>query len=200
MCIRHCTFVRQYLYKFHCSLYNFSQIKYFYVFLKDNELYYIVGGVQKKVVLTVEEIGEILHHHHSNAMGGHSGVNATLNKISNHYYWNGMKEDVQEYVCLYRYICYFYNIYQFAIHPEMHAVILLCETPRKFTYNCYNLRCFACKPHKVITKTADASSRMKNRIMFSCQIIQECDCIPKRFEIDIYRILKSDWSAGNCIN
>ena len=152
MCIRHCTFVRQYLYKFHCSLYNFSQIKYFYVFLKDNELYYIVGGVQKKVVLTVEEIGEILHHHHSNAMGGHSGVNATLNKISNHYYWNGMKEDVQEYVCLYRYICYFYNIYQFAIHPEMHAVILLCETPRKFTYNCYNLRCLPANHIKLLPK------------------------------------------------
>jgi hypothetical protein len=33
-------------------------------------------------------------------MGGHSGVNATLNKISNYYCWNGMKEDVQEYVSL----------------------------------------------------------------------------------------------------
>jgi hypothetical protein len=32
--------------------------------------------------------------------GGHSGVNATLNKISNYYCWNGMKEDVQEYVSL----------------------------------------------------------------------------------------------------
>ena len=31
---------------------------------------------------------------------GHSGVNATLNKISAYYCWNGMKEDVQEYVSL----------------------------------------------------------------------------------------------------
>ena len=34
----------------------------------------------------------------SEAMGGHSRVNATLNKISNYYYWNGMKDDIQEYV------------------------------------------------------------------------------------------------------
>jgi hypothetical protein len=30
-------------------------------------------------------------------MGGHSGINATLSKMSNFYCWNGMKEDVQEY-------------------------------------------------------------------------------------------------------
>jgi hypothetical protein len=71
-------------------------------YISDNELHYTGGkvGIQKKVVLTLEEIAEILHHRHSNAMGGHSGVNATLNKISNYYCWNGMKEDVQEYVSL----------------------------------------------------------------------------------------------------
>ena len=31
-------------------------------------------------------------------MGGHSGINNTLSKISNFYVWNGMKEDVVEYV------------------------------------------------------------------------------------------------------
>jgi hypothetical protein len=66
----------------------------------DNELYYTAGkeGVKKKVVFSIEEISEILQHHHSDAMGGHSGVNATLNKVSAHYLWNGMKEDIQEYV------------------------------------------------------------------------------------------------------
>ena len=71
-------------------------------YISDNELHYTGGkvGIQKKVVLTLEEIAEILHHRHSNAMGGHSGVNATLNKISNYYCWNRMKEDVPEYVSL----------------------------------------------------------------------------------------------------
>ena len=69
------------------------------VFLVDDELYCTGGGVRKKVVLTAQEVAEILHHNHSNAIGGHSGVNVTLNKISNFYCWNGMKEDVQEYVC-----------------------------------------------------------------------------------------------------
>ena len=31
-------------------------------------------------------------------MGGHSGINATLSKVSTLYHWNGMKEDIQEYV------------------------------------------------------------------------------------------------------
>ena len=59
-----------------------------YTIFPDNELYYTGAkdGVKKKVVLTIEEIKEISHHHHSNPMGGHSGVNATLQKISNYYY------------------------------------------------------------------------------------------------------------------
>ena len=66
----------------------------------DGELYYTGGNdaVRKRVVLNVKEIGEILKLHHSDAMGGHSGVNATLFKVSNYYHWNGMKEDIQEYV------------------------------------------------------------------------------------------------------
>lgn len=65
-----------------------------------NELYYTAGkeGVRKKVVFSIEEISDILQHHHSDAMGGHSGVNATLHKVSSCYLWNGMKEDIQEYV------------------------------------------------------------------------------------------------------
>ena len=66
----------------------------------DDELYNTCGkdGKKKKVVRTIEDIVDILRRHHSDAMGGHSGVNATLHKISNYYCWNGMKEDVQEYV------------------------------------------------------------------------------------------------------
>ena len=45
---------------------------------------YITKGVRKKVVVTIEETNNILKHHHSEAMGGHSGFNATLQKISNY--------------------------------------------------------------------------------------------------------------------
>lgn len=69
-------------------------------FILGNELYYTggKGGARRKVIYTVMEVAEVLHQYHSNPMGGHSGVNATLSKISAYYYWNGMKEDVQEYV------------------------------------------------------------------------------------------------------
>ena len=52
--------------------------------------------MRKKVVLTTEEINDILEHHHSEAMGGHNGFKATLQTISNYCCWNGMKEGVQE--------------------------------------------------------------------------------------------------------
>ena len=48
--------------------------------------------------MSFEEISEILKQYHSNPMGGHSGINNTLAKISQYYLWNGMKEDVIEYV------------------------------------------------------------------------------------------------------
>ena len=82
-----------------CHVVYSSSIVIFFSFL-DVELYYTGGkeGVKKKAVFTIAEMREVLHYHHSNAMGGHSGVNSTLNKISNYYWWNGMKEDVHEYV------------------------------------------------------------------------------------------------------
>ena len=50
------------------------------IYLLDNQLFYTAGKEtnRKKVILTVEEIEDVLHHYHSDAMGGHSGVNATL--------------------------------------------------------------------------------------------------------------------------
>ena len=38
-------------------------------------------GVRKKVLLIIEEINDILKHYHSEAMGGHSGFNSTLQTI-----------------------------------------------------------------------------------------------------------------------
>ena len=69
-----------------------------YLLLAEDLYYTGRKEAARKVVLKVEEISEILHFHHSNAMGGHSGVNATLFKVSSHYHWNGMNEDIQEYV------------------------------------------------------------------------------------------------------
>lgn len=51
--------------------------------------------VNKRVVFELEDI---LKQYHSNPMGGHSGINNTLAKISQYYTWNGMKADVTEYV------------------------------------------------------------------------------------------------------
>ena len=73
----------------------------FCCWIGEGDVFYYTAGkedIKRKVVLSVEEIAEILRHHHSDAMGGHSGINATLNKVSMYYHWNGMKDDIQEYV------------------------------------------------------------------------------------------------------
>ena len=49
-------------------------------------------------VLQQDEIGSILFMTHDHATGGHFGQDATYNKISEKYWWKGMKSDIQEYV------------------------------------------------------------------------------------------------------
>jgi hypothetical protein len=97
-------------------------------------LYYTGGKetARKKVVLTVDEIKEVLHHHHSNAMGGHSGVNATLFKVSSYYYWNGMKEDIQEYVS-----CYYLNriLYSYLLY-KVQCFIEISNTDKSTNLTC----------------------------------------------------------------
>lgn len=69
-------------------------------FLLGQELIYVgtKKDLRKNVVTELQEIAEILDQYHSNPMGGHSGINNTLAKVSQYYVWNGMKEDVVEYV------------------------------------------------------------------------------------------------------
>lgn len=64
------------------------------------ELYFIGGRTtaRKKVVMYVEEAGDILREFHSSPSGGHAGINATLSKVSLHYFWQCMKDDIKEYV------------------------------------------------------------------------------------------------------
>ena len=52
----------------------------------------------RKVVTTEDEVKDILRQYHCDGMGGHSGVNSTLGKISIRYWWFHMKEDIREYV------------------------------------------------------------------------------------------------------
>jgi hypothetical protein len=67
------------------------------------------------VVTELKEMQDILYQYHSNPMGGHSGINNTLSKISNFYMWNGMKEDVVEYVSI---------IKQIIFHPARFPLFL----------------------------------------------------------------------------
>lgn len=66
--------------------------------ITDGTLFYIVGGKKREVVTSRQQIMEVLRASHSHAMGGHSGINATLGKISRGFWWHRMKQDVQEYV------------------------------------------------------------------------------------------------------
>ena len=75
------------------------QITFLFITLED-ELYYTGNNpdVKRKVVMREEEASDLLKHYHSSVTGGHSGINATLSKLTTWYSWNGMKEDVREFV------------------------------------------------------------------------------------------------------
>ena len=61
-------------------------------------MYYTGGkGTRKRTVWDIEEAKELIRFHHSGSLGGHRGINATLAKLQT-YTWNGMKEDVVDYV------------------------------------------------------------------------------------------------------
>ena len=66
----------------------------------EKELYYTGGkkGIRKKVVFEMDEATNLLHQYHSSPLGRHSGINATLSKVSQFYMWNGMKQDIVDYV------------------------------------------------------------------------------------------------------
>ncbi|XP_061665624.1 protein BCCIP homolog isoform X2 [Syngnathoides biaculeatus] len=56
------------------------------------------GQGNKKPVTNEEEVLDIIRRYHGEAFGVHSGINATLAKISHLYTWNGMKEDIKDFV------------------------------------------------------------------------------------------------------
>lgn len=56
------------------------------------------AAVWQKVITSEEERDKILYNCHSAPFAGHSGINATTEKISHRYYWQGIKEDVKKYV------------------------------------------------------------------------------------------------------
>ena len=70
------------------------------IIIAGKTLYYIgcKNDVKKEVITTEERVKELLNFYHSNAMGGHSGINNTTSKLSQHYYWSGISADIAEYV------------------------------------------------------------------------------------------------------
>jgi hypothetical protein len=54
---------------------------------------------KQKVILSLEEVKDVLHKYHLDSLdGGHSGINNTIVKISRHYTWKGLADDVKEFI------------------------------------------------------------------------------------------------------
>uniref|UniRef100_A0A673CI67 Gypsy retrotransposon integrase-like protein 1 n=1 Tax=Sphaeramia orbicularis TaxID=375764 RepID=A0A673CI67_9TELE len=69
-------------------------------FLDSNNqlMYRKTATLSLKVVVCPAEVKDILRQYHVSAVGGHSGINTTMGKIVQHYWWQAMKADVVEYV------------------------------------------------------------------------------------------------------
>ncbi|XP_042213018.1 uncharacterized protein LOC121860073, partial [Homarus americanus] len=56
-------------------------------------------GIRRQVVRSPDERNRVLHLYHGNPTGGgHSGWNATYEKVSKNYFWRKMQDDVKHYV------------------------------------------------------------------------------------------------------
>ena len=88
-------------------------------FVLGDELFYMVHkardgrtGTRKKVITEEDEALDIVKFYHASpSTGGHSGINTTLAKISVHYTWHGMKQDIMEFVSMQYTLYVFFLIY-----------------------------------------------------------------------------------------
>ena len=55
-------------------------------------------NIRQKVITKEKDKDKILWQVHYAPHAGHSGVNATVDKITQRYYWKGVKGDVKSYV------------------------------------------------------------------------------------------------------
>ncbi|GET59960.1 DDE-type integrase/transposase/recombinase [Rhizophagus irregularis DAOM 181602=DAOM 197198] len=65
--------------------------------LKEGILYRVKGQNKFRVIRDYEYEG-LMYMMHDNELSGHFGVEATLDRIKENYWWKNMKEDVEEYV------------------------------------------------------------------------------------------------------
>src|SRR6185503_15272943 len=65
---------------------------------KKNDKLYRIKDDKLLKVLKEKEIEPILYMSHDHPTAGHFGMDATYNKIVQHYYWKGMRKDIEDYV------------------------------------------------------------------------------------------------------
>ncbi|GET57437.1 uncharacterized protein K02A2.6-like [Rhizophagus irregularis DAOM 181602=DAOM 197198] len=65
--------------------------------LKEGILYRVKGQNKFRVIRDYEYEG-LMYMMHDNELSGHFGIEATLDRIKENYWWKNMKEDVEEYV------------------------------------------------------------------------------------------------------
>ncbi|CAB4405770.1 unnamed protein product [Rhizophagus irregularis] len=65
--------------------------------LKEGILYRVKGQNKFRVIETMNTEG-LMYMMHDNELSGHFGIEATLDRIRENYWWKNMKDDIEEYV------------------------------------------------------------------------------------------------------
>lgn len=73
-------------------------------FVIDGELYYVrhkgtTHSVRAKVVCGTKEANRIFEEFHASSLGAHTGKKKTVNAISTRFFWPGMSNDIETWVC-----------------------------------------------------------------------------------------------------
>ena len=93
--------------------------------IKDSQLYYMANDkivqneIVERLVVTRDKVGNILRLCHDSS--GHQGVNKTVQKISQRYYWKGIVADTKKYIKFYE-LCQKQNKKAKTAVPELSCV------------------------------------------------------------------------------
>lgn len=79
-------------------------------------MFYMAKGKRQLVCMSHREKEDALHHCHDHpGTGGHRGINGTLHKLQEDYYWLGLEKGVARWVIMNNYILL---VVHFVFYPK----------------------------------------------------------------------------------
>lgn len=164
-CLRHKHFeLAIHIDTFKNEFYFENEITLFEVF-NNNDPKFQIKIVSNKIIQIDEEQDkkEIIENFHNNILGGHLGIQSTINKIKKQYYWEKMGEEIQKFInnCL---IC------------KKNKIVTHTKMPMKITTTAS--RPFGRVQMDCVGPIGISNSNNRFMLTFQCELTKYAECIP----------------------